>query len=390
MRSPGRKPRRSPASTAGRVRMIRLTSRRLSAAAASATARNVLPVPAGPMPNVIDVLADRVDVALLVDGLRRDLLGAVLPDDVLEDLGRRAVLVQRAGDGGDRAGRDVVALLDERGELLDDDRGGVDRLLLAVEREHVAAQPQVALDVALERAQHRVAAARQLGCGLVGELDLQAHQCDRAPLARARRRACRRRARRRPPSRPSSPGPCPWATARRSRRRRRRRSRAARRRTARPAGRSRSAAPRPPRRSASSSRPASRNADADSSRRLRSRRSTASSSAPPSLAAFCSSLRTSRSAPTRSFSPLRIAETRSCFTVSASVIWRSGYAPVSGLAVRSAPPPPPSPPRRASAECARARPSRPSSAVSRPKSRPMFQSTSSRARRPAPGIIARW
>ena len=33
--------------------MIRLTSLRLSAAAASATARNVLPVPAGPMPNVI-------------------------------------------------------------------------------------------------------------------------------------------------------------------------------------------------------------------------------------------------------------------------------------------------------------------------------------------------
>ena len=46
-------PSRSPASTAGRVRMIRLTSRRLSAAAASATARNVLPVPAGPIPNVI-------------------------------------------------------------------------------------------------------------------------------------------------------------------------------------------------------------------------------------------------------------------------------------------------------------------------------------------------
>ncbi len=53
IRSPGRKPRRSPASTAGRVRMIRLTSWRLSAAAAIATARNVLPVPAGPMPNVI-------------------------------------------------------------------------------------------------------------------------------------------------------------------------------------------------------------------------------------------------------------------------------------------------------------------------------------------------
>src|ERR1700761_1645750 len=51
--SPGRKPRRSPASTAGRVRMIRCTLRSVSAAAAIATARKVLPVPAGPIPKVI-------------------------------------------------------------------------------------------------------------------------------------------------------------------------------------------------------------------------------------------------------------------------------------------------------------------------------------------------
>jgi hypothetical protein len=51
--SPGRKPSRSPASTAGRVRTIRLTSRRDRAATAIATARNDLPVPAGPTPTVI-------------------------------------------------------------------------------------------------------------------------------------------------------------------------------------------------------------------------------------------------------------------------------------------------------------------------------------------------
>src|SRR5262245_17783548 len=51
--SPGRKPRRSPASTAGRVRITRWTSPRESAAAAIATARKVLPVPAGPIPKVI-------------------------------------------------------------------------------------------------------------------------------------------------------------------------------------------------------------------------------------------------------------------------------------------------------------------------------------------------
>ena len=42
--------------------------------------------------------ADRVDVALLVDGLGGDLRRAVAPDDVLEDPCRRLVLVERSGD----------------------------------------------------------------------------------------------------------------------------------------------------------------------------------------------------------------------------------------------------------------------------------------------------
>ncbi len=50
--SPGRKPSRSPASTAGRVRMIRPTAPSESAATASAIARYVFPVPAGPTANV--------------------------------------------------------------------------------------------------------------------------------------------------------------------------------------------------------------------------------------------------------------------------------------------------------------------------------------------------
>src|SRR6516225_7538031 len=52
-RVPGRKPSRSPASTAGRVRMIRVTSLACSAFTALAMARYVLPVPAGPMQNTI-------------------------------------------------------------------------------------------------------------------------------------------------------------------------------------------------------------------------------------------------------------------------------------------------------------------------------------------------
>ena len=50
---PGRKPRRSPASTAGRVKMMRVTCLVCSAWTALAMARYVLPVPAGPTPKTI-------------------------------------------------------------------------------------------------------------------------------------------------------------------------------------------------------------------------------------------------------------------------------------------------------------------------------------------------
>ena len=65
-------------------------------------------------------LADRVDVALLRDGLRRDLLAAVRPDDVGEDLADVLRLVDRAEDRVDGAGADLLAALDELDELLDD------------------------------------------------------------------------------------------------------------------------------------------------------------------------------------------------------------------------------------------------------------------------------
>src|SRR5207302_8858151 len=59
---PGRNPRRSPASTAGRVRTIRLIFFSTSARTAMLTARYVLPVPAGPMPG--NVLEDRKSTRL--------------------------------------------------------------------------------------------------------------------------------------------------------------------------------------------------------------------------------------------------------------------------------------------------------------------------------------
>ena len=79
------------------------------------------PVPAGPMPNVTVRVADRVDVALLRHGLRRDLLAAVAPDDVVEDVLRRS----RPGRSRRRTASTVAGpiswpRLDQLDELVDD------------------------------------------------------------------------------------------------------------------------------------------------------------------------------------------------------------------------------------------------------------------------------
>ena len=79
---------------------MRLTSRRLQRGGGHRDREEGLARARRADPEGDRVVADRVDVALLVDGLRRDLGRAVAPDDVLEDLRRRLVRVERAGDGG--------------------------------------------------------------------------------------------------------------------------------------------------------------------------------------------------------------------------------------------------------------------------------------------------
>src|SRR5205085_2565468 len=64
-------------------------------------------------------VADRVDVALLRDGLRRDLLAAVRPDEILEDLPDVLRLLDGAEDRVDGSRAHVLAALDELDELLD-------------------------------------------------------------------------------------------------------------------------------------------------------------------------------------------------------------------------------------------------------------------------------
>ena len=68
----------------------------------------------------------------------------------------------------------------------DDRRGGLHGLRLAVERDDVAAQVQLALDVALERAQHGVRRAGELRRDLVRKLDLLTHRAPPAPSADTR------------------------------------------------------------------------------------------------------------------------------------------------------------------------------------------------------------
>ena len=127
------------------------------------------------------MLADRVDVALLVERLRRDLGVAVAPDDVLEDLGRALGGVEGAGHGFDRPRRHLVALLDQLDQLVDDRRRHLHVCRFAVESQNVAAQVQVAVEVAAQLAQDRVLGARQLGGDHVVEGQLPTRQAAHAP-----------------------------------------------------------------------------------------------------------------------------------------------------------------------------------------------------------------
>ncbi len=64
---------------------------------------------------------------------------------------------------------------DQVGQLADHGAAHLDRLVLAVEGEHVAAQVDLAVEVLLERPHDLVARARELGGHLVRKLELDAH-----------------------------------------------------------------------------------------------------------------------------------------------------------------------------------------------------------------------
>ena len=101
-------------------------------------------------------------------------------------------LVDRAEDGVDGAGADLLAALDELDELLDDRLRLGDLQVVAGEREAVSAQVDGAAEPVAERVEHSVADARELRRDLVRDVENRLHkrQC------RGRYGACLRALRR--------------------------------------------------------------------------------------------------------------------------------------------------------------------------------------------------
>ena len=120
--------------------------------------------------------ADRVDVALLHDRLRRDLLAAVAPDDLVEDLADvrsrpRARRAPRRRCARRSRGRPRRARRARRARS----RASATCCVVAFERQLVAAQPDGAVEPLAQRVEHAVGDPRQLGGDGVGDVERVLH-----------------------------------------------------------------------------------------------------------------------------------------------------------------------------------------------------------------------
>ena len=103
-----------------------------------ATASQLLPVPAGPMPKVTMFSAIAFDVALLADGLRLDGAAAGESRDLrCQDLGRALVGADHVDDPVEHRAVDGLAALGHHDHLLEDPRH--DLGLVALDGDLVAA-----------------------------------------------------------------------------------------------------------------------------------------------------------------------------------------------------------------------------------------------------------
>jgi len=126
-------------------------------------------------------LANGVDVALLRHRLRRDLLAAVAPDDVPEELLHVLGLVDRIQHGVDGRRPDRLARFDELDELVQHGARLRDVEVLTLDRDPVAAQVDRALEPVPQRLQHAVADPAELRGDVVRNIENLLHpaQCRR-------------------------------------------------------------------------------------------------------------------------------------------------------------------------------------------------------------------
>ncbi len=101
------------------------------------------------------------------------------PDDILEDLTDVGGLVECRDDCTDGVRADLVPALDQLDELVDDGARRGNLVVLALDRQLVAAQAQRAAEPGAQRVEHAVGDARELRGDLVrdGKRFLHPAQC---------------------------------------------------------------------------------------------------------------------------------------------------------------------------------------------------------------------
>ena len=97
------------------------------------------------------------------------------PDDVVEDARDVLVGLERAEDGVDRVRADLVPALDQLDELVDHVARLADLLVVALERELVAAQADRAIEPIAERLEHAVADPGELRRDFVRDVENLLH-----------------------------------------------------------------------------------------------------------------------------------------------------------------------------------------------------------------------
>ena len=143
-----------------------------------------MPVPAGPMPNVIVFSADRIHVPLLACGLRAHAL-APAHDFGVEDRGRALVGLQHLDAPTHVLPIQLVALLDEHDELLEEEGDAISVRSLARDGDLISPHENLHRERVFDHPQELVALAEQVHHEVVPrneDLDLGRRRGGHVPL----------------------------------------------------------------------------------------------------------------------------------------------------------------------------------------------------------------